>query len=190
MKRHLGAAALAVVVLAGCGGSTASSPDTLARVVDASLSATGAVGSASGPMDLALAASATTVPRPMLEKFLHSRGFRVGYSRVWSASGELTSALDYRFSTTSSATAFVGYVADRLATSAYNQSFSDPALPGSRGFELVSRVRGTTQFCVGELFAVATDAFVVTRCAPYPLGPSAVSPLAQQQRAHAISVSS
>lgn len=183
-------AALAVLALAGCGGASTSSSAELARVVDASLSSTGAVRSATGPMDLALAASATAVPRPMLEKFLRNNGFRGGYSRVWSSRDDLTTALGYRFASRGAAKSFVEYVDARLATSAYHQSFGDAAIPDGRGYKLVSRVRGTTRFCVGELLPVGADALVVTRCAPYPLGPSAVTALAAQLRAHASQVSS
>lgn len=192
MSRHRGAGCvlLALLALAGCGDRSARD-ESLGRVVDASLGAeTSRVSSATGPMDLALAAKATAVPAPMLRKFLRGAGFRAGFSRVWSSPGELTSALDYRFAAHSSATAFVSFVADRLATSAYHQPLPDPALAGSRGFSLVSRVRGATRFCVGEIFAVGVDALVVTRCAPYPLGPASITPLAQRAHAHASAVSS
>lgn len=185
MRRPLVAAAFAALALTGCGGSTTRPGADLGRVLDPTLSTAGAVDSATGPMDLRLAAAATAVPRPMLEKFLRRTGFQAGYSRVWSTRDELTTALSYRFATAAAATGFVSYVADRLATSAYHQPFADPATPGSRGFELVSQVRGSTRFCVGELLAVGRDGLVVTRCAPYPLGPSAVTPLAARLRAHA-----
>lgn len=189
--RLLAVATTAGVVLAlgGCGESAAPSSAAMASAVDSTLGLPeDMVRSATGPMDHELAAAATALPAPMLGKFLRERGFRAGYSRVWSARGELVTALGYRFGDAASATAFVGFVADRLATSRFHQPFSDSALPGSRGFSLVSKVRGTTQFCAGELVPVGVDALVVTRCAPYPVGPSLVTPLAQ--RAHATAVSS
>ena len=189
MKRQV-IAGLAALLLTGCGGESSTSGAELRRVLDTSLATTGAVRSATGPMDLSLAAAATAVPRPMLEKFLRGNGFRAGYSRVWSSGDELTTALAYRFSSGRSASDFVDYVAARLATSAYDQQFADPASPGSRGFNLVSRVRGSTRFCVGELTSVGADALVVTRCAPYPLGPSAITPLAAKLRTHAEQVAS
>lgn len=178
-----------LLALSGCGESTAPASAAMASAVDSTLgSPQDVVRSATGPMDRELAAAATAVPAPMVEEFLRERGFRAGYSRVWSADGELVTALGYRFDDAASAAAFVGFVADRLATSRFHQPFTDPALAGSRGFSLVSKLRGATQFCTGELFPVDTDALVVTRCAPYPLGPSLITSLAH--RAHATAVSS
>jgi hypothetical protein len=188
--RRQGGAALAALLLAltGCGTDHAGrAPSTLAAKVSPKLGGGAAVvQSATGPMDLDLAASATAVPSSILRPFLRSHGYQYGYSRVWQRDSELVTALGLHFFADRDADAFVAFSDDRIATSAYYVGFTDAGLPGSRGFELTSRVRGATRFCAGEYFAVSRDAYVVTRCADFPVPSQSVTQLAQQQLMHVL----
>lgn len=190
------AAALALLLaLTGCSRGGESPEETaakeLAPLLDTGLgSGMSEVGSATGPMTAALAAKATAVHPGHLEPWLETHGFQGGYSRVWSSgsgrSSEVVSALVFHFFAERNASEFVVFSMEHVSRSALYQAFSDPAVPGSRGYTLTSRVGKETKFCAGEYFTVGRDAYVVTRCAPYPLQAVAVTPLAQRQLAHAV----
>src|SRR3954454_21658865 len=103
----------------------------LGRTVDASLGdGLPKVDSATGSMDLDLAAAATVIPAPQLREFLRTHGFHGGYSRVWAKGPEQVTALAYLFFADSDADAFVRYSADLAATSAYYTAAVDPVVPG------------------------------------------------------------
>jgi hypothetical protein len=144
------------------------------------------VASATGPMDLELAAGSTAVPSRLLKPFLRQHGYQFGYSRVWQRGTEVRTALGLHFFADRNADDFVTFSADRLATSAYFVPFTDSVVPGSRGFQLTSKVRGATRFCSGEYFSVDRDAFVVTHCADFPVPSQSVAALAQRQLVFAV----
>ncbi|MBK5305463.1 MAG: hypothetical protein JJD92_02110 [Frankiaceae bacterium] len=150
------------------------------------------MASATGAMDLDLAAAATVVPAPLLRGWLGTHGFQGGYSRVWASANtktaEQVTVLAYRFFADHDADAFVTYSADLAASSAYYTAGVDALVPGSRAFSLVTRGRSGTQFCGEELFSVYRDAFVVTRCAGFPVPQDSVARLAQRQLIHAVTV--
>jgi hypothetical protein len=137
-------------------------------------------------MPLRLAAAATSVPEGLMHAFLTSHGFQGGYSRVWNGGGVLVTALGFHFFADRDADAFVSYSADTVLTSRFATTASDPQLPGSRALSLVSTIRGATRFCSTEYFSVDRDAFVITKCADYPVPPSEVAALAQRQLLHAL----
>lgn len=188
-------ALLCVLLLAGCGRG-GGSPDTdaandLAPLLDTGLGeGMESVGSATGPMTLPLAARSTAVKAGDLKPWLETHGFQGGYSRVWTSGSGLTAevvtALVFHFFADRNAEEFVAFSVERIATSATYRAFDDPAVPGSRGFLLTSRVAKATKFCAGEYFTVGRDAYVVTRCAPYPMQPPQVTGLAQRQLVHAV----
>jgi hypothetical protein len=190
MIRSLGvvAAASCLLTLVGCAHPDRLDESTaLAAKVNPELG-DGAqrVDSASGPMKLGLAARSTAVPERLLRPFLLQHGYQYGYSRVWQRATEVVTALGMHFFADRDADALVEFSHDRIRTSSYYVGFSDPAVPGSRGFQLTSRVRGATRFCTGEYFAVDRDAFVVTRCADFPVPSQSVSQLAQRQLVYAL----
>jgi hypothetical protein len=193
MRRATGV--LTCVLLLACGRDAPSPEETaaneLGRLLDGAIGGgMDEVGSATGPMTAPLAARATAVHAAELEPWLGTHGFQGGYSRVWregdGANAEIVTTLVYRFFADRNATEFVAFSMSRIGTSAYFQPFDDPAVPGSRGYTLTSRVAKSTKFCAGEYFTVARDAYVVTRCAPYPVPPHAVTDLAQRQLVHAV----
>jgi hypothetical protein len=159
----------------------------LGRSVDESLGGSlPSVDSATGTMDLDLAAAATVIPAEQLRDWLRTHGFQGGYSRVWARGTEQVTALAYRFFADRDAEAFVSYSADLAATSSYYTKADDPAVPGARAFAMVTRGRNGTQFCGQEYFTVYRDAFVVTRCAGFPVPSTSVAQLAQRQLIHAV----
>jgi hypothetical protein len=159
----------------------------LGRSVDAGLGGgLPAVKSATGPMDLDLAAAATVIPAPQLRDWLKTHGFQGGYSRVWARGSDQVTVLVYRFFADRDADAFVTYSADLAATSAYYTAAQDPLVPGSRAFSMVTRGRSGTQFCGQEYFTAYRDAFVVIRCAGFPVPTSSVAQLAQKQLIRAV----
>ena len=179
----LGAVAL---VALGCSGPRPD-PDeaAMSRLVDPGLGGSlRVVEGATGPMTADLAARSTTLPAATLEPFLAMNGYQAGYSRVWQGGDEFVTALVFRFFAARNATAFRSLVFEHLATSSAFAEFADPAIPGSRGYQLTSDVSGETRFCVGEHFNDDRYAYVVTRCAPFPLSVEAVTSLAARQRAH------
>ena len=86
-----------------------------------------------------------------------------------------------RFFADRGSTSFVEFSLDRLATSKAFQGFPDPALSQARGFALISTVRGKVSFCVGEYVPNGREAYVVTRCAPYPQSTPVANELARRQ---------
>jgi hypothetical protein len=162
-------------------------PTGLQQRLDASLGdGRPAVSSATGPMMRDLAAAATTVPKGLLGDWLQTHGFQGGYSRVWKQGTELVTALGYHFFSEQNAKDFVTYSADIVESGRFDTPASDPVVPDSRAFTIVSRVQGATRFCGVEYFTVARDAFVITRCADYPVPPAEVAALAQRQLVHAV----
>jgi hypothetical protein len=150
-----------------------------------------AVDSATGPLTTDLASRATSVPTGLLKPWLETHGFQGGYSRVWQTAGgaltrEVVTSLVFHFFSERNATDFVDYSVDRIATSVTYTGYADPAVPGSRVFTLTSRVVKETKFCASEYFPVGRDAYVVTRCAPYPLPYTEVTGLAQRQLVRAL----
>src|SRR4051794_24426444 len=70
----------------------------LGKTVDATLGGgLPAVGSATGRMDLDLAAAATVIPAVQLQDWLRTHGFQGGYSRVWARGSEQITVLAYHF---------------------------------------------------------------------------------------------
>ena len=144
------------------------------------------VKSATGPMDLKLASRATAVPEGLLQSELRRHGFQGGYSRVWRRGTDVLTVLGYHFFADSDADSFVQFSDDTLSSSRFYTRAQDPLVPGSRAFSLVSKLGSTTTFCSAEYFAVDRDAFVITRCASYPVPNQDVATLAQRQLVRAV----
>ena len=180
-----------LLAVSGCGHASRTTPTGgLDRLLDPGLGGKRAVvKSATGPMDLKLAAEATAIPSDTLVGFLRQHGFQAGYSRVWRSSSEVVTALGYHFFADRDADAMVELARDLLPTSRFYQPLTDPLVPQSAGYQLVSRVNGSTKFCLGEFFSVHRDAFVVTHCADYPLPTTAATELAQRQLVRAVTES-
>lgn len=188
--------ALLLVAVASCNRGDDSPETTAARelrkLLDADLGeGMRVVDSATGPMTTPLAAKATAVRAATLEPWLETHGFQGGYSRVWTSGGtplttEVLTSLVYHFFSERNAVDFVAFSLGRVATSAAYTPFHDPAVPGSAVFTLTSRVAKETKFCASEYFPLRRDAYLITRCAPYPVPTHAVTGLAGQQLAHAI----
>jgi hypothetical protein len=127
----------------------------------------------------------------VLRPWLETHGFQGGYSRVWTTGGpalrtEVLTALVYHFFSEKNAGDFIDFSVGRVAASAAYTAFEDPTVPRSRVFTLTSRVAKATKFCASEWFPVGRDAYVVTRCAPYPMPVALVAEPAQRQLVHAV----
>lgn len=192
VARWVGLCLLASCALAGCSDSRTPAPQVegLSQRLSLSLgNGKPAVTSATGPMSLDLASAATTVPKGLLKEWLRTHGFQGGYSRVWKRDTDIVTALAYRFFREKNAADFVTFSADVAESGRYDTPAADPLVPGARLFTIVSRVEGATRFCGTEYFYVERDAFVITRCANYPVPAEEVSQLAQRQLIHAVTES-
>ena len=187
LTQALVAVLVAAIALAGCDSGRPSAAEALSRVLPAAVDEEGFVvdAGATGAMDEATAAEATTLRRSVLRDFLGRAGYRGGFARVLTRDDEFVTLLGYEFDRAEQAQGLVDLVLDDLNSSVAFRPFNDPVVPGSRGFTLTSDVRGRVRFCVGEWFAVRARAFAVTRCAPFVLSVPAVTGIAASVHARA-----
>ena len=138
----------------------------------------------SGPLTKRGLAFATALPHDTMTSYLTSAGFRSASERVWTsrADGFVTDVV-VEVDDTASAARLVE-VAGSALPGAATRAF-DLGAGGGRGFLQTSDVHGQTMFCVIGVLSVATRAFVLTRCTPYPQDTTTVTRLAREQLARA-----
>jgi len=136
---------------------------------------------ASGPLTKDSLAVATAVPHAELAAYLDSAALRSAGERVWtSAKDGFVTDIVASFASTDAAQGLVALAAKTLPGPA-TQPFLPPGVTGARGFVQTSDVAGKTMFCVIGFAPAGAQAFIVTRCTPYPQDTVTLSRLLTEQ---------
>ena len=182
MSRRLIAVCSGALVLTACGGSSSAARPTPAVL----LSRVGGgyhLADASGPLSKDSLAAATAVPRAAMASYLGRARLRSAGERVWtSANDGFVTDIVATFATSDEARGLVTLAAKTLSGPA-SQPFSPPGVPGAQAFVQTSDVAGKTMFCVFAFAPSGAQAFVVTRCTPYPQDTVTLSRLLTEQLA-------
>ena len=140
---------------------------------------------ASGPLSKDALTVATALPKAAMSSYLHGAKWRSAGERVWTSTADgFVTDIVATFATADGAQGLVTLAQQTLPGPA-TQPFTPPGVTGARGFVQTSEVAGKTMFCVITFAKSGPQAFVVTRCTPYPQDTTVASGLLMRQLARA-----
>jgi len=179
--RVLATIAVALLFTACSSSSARPSPSVLLPAVGAGYHE----ATASGPLSQDALTVATAVPKASMASYLSQASLRSAGERVWTSTTDgFVTDIVATFTSAADAVGLVQLAATTLPGPA-SRAFSPPGVPGARGFVQTSDVAGKTMFCVIAFAPSGVQAFIVTRCTPYPQDTVTLSTLLTQQMARA-----
>ena len=192
MTKHLLAAAVLLALTASACERGGESDHPLARLLVAETPrGYEPTEGASGPMDLDLAATSTSVSTATMRRHLSRAGFQEGYSRVWTSGKDYVAVLVFDFISAQRAQDLVDLQEREIGKLRNSQAFSVPRVEGAKGFTLNATKPRTNDpiFCQIVWLARDTKAYEVRTCDTQPGSPDRAMALAGEQERKARSAS-